>query len=272
MLLNDGNAGTAEGDSDSGEEGLEEDESNTQEKTVTEESNKLSTTEKTVVGFDSQKENKQGESEDIQKDDGLTAISSSALNTEKVLEREQENEDESPVSRIHSQILELTRKLSLPETGLLNLIRATEEAENEAKRQREGAVASSPLKESMLRRAMADYGSLELSFYEALKSAAHQDPKQSALVPNPDVSKTSAIPGKTMLHGDDVVKTTSNVVGTVTKKDQVTAQLKSDSTVVDGNVQIQTAGELPKMEDKEITDARRSQETNDRDFSGEKLA
>ncbi|XP_015759885.1 PREDICTED: uncharacterized protein LOC107339154 [Acropora digitifera] len=261
MLLNDGNAGTAERDSDSGEEGVEEDESNTQEKTVTEESNKLNTR-----SFGSQEENKEFQSEEVQKDVALTAISSSALNTEKALETEQENEDESPVSRIHSQILELTRKISLPETGLLNLIRATEEAENEARRQREGAVASSLSKESIIRHALAGYGSSEVSVFEALKSAVHQDPKQSVLVLNPDVSKTSTIPSKTMVHGDEVVKTTSNEVDTGTRKDQVAVPLKSDSTMVDGNVQIPTAGELPKLEDKERTDARRSQETSDRDF------
>ena len=267
MLLNDGNAGTAERDSDSGEERVEEDESNTQEKTVTEESNKLNTR-----SFGSQEENKEFQSEEVQKDVALTAISSSALNTEKALETEQENEDESPVSRIHSQILELTRKISLPETGLLNLIRATEEAENEAKRQREGAVASSLSKESIIRHALADYGSSEVSVFEALKSAVRQDPKQSVLVLNPDVSKTSTIPSKTMVHADEVVKTTSNEVDTGTRKDQVAAPLKSDSTMVDGNVQIPTAGELPKLEDKERTDARRSQETSDRDFLGKKSA
>lgn len=261
MLLKDGNTGTAERDSDSGEEGLEEDESNTQEKTVTEESNKLNTR-----SFGSQEENKEFQSEEIQKDVGLTAISSSALNTEKVLETEQENEDESPVSRIHSQILELTRKISLPETGLLNLIRATEEAENEAKCQREGTVASSLSKESIIRHALADYGSSKVSVFEALKSAVRQDPKQSVLVLNPDVSKTSTLLSKTMLHGDEVVKTTSDEVDTGTRKDQVAAPLKSDSTMVDGNVQIPTAGALPKLEDKERTDARRSQETSDRDF------
>ena len=269
MLLNDGNAGTVERDTDSGEERVEEDESNTQEKTVTEESNKLNTR-----SFGSQEENKEFQSEEVQKDVALTAISSSALNTEKALETEQENEDESPVSRIHSQILELTRKISLPETGLLNLIRATEEAENEAKRQREGTVASSLSKESIIRHALADYGSSEVSIFEALKSAVHQDPKQSVLALNPNdfVSKTSTIPSKTMLHGDEVVKTTSDEVDTGTRKDQVAAPLKSDSTMVDGNVQIPTAGELPKLEDKERTDARRSQETSDRDFLGKKSA
>lgn len=267
MLLNDGKAGTAERDSDSGEEGVEEDESNTQEKTVTEESNKLNTR-----SFGSQEENKEFQSEEGQKDVALTAISSSALKTEKALETEQENEDESPVSRIHSQILELTRKLSLPETGLLNLIRATEEAENEAKRQREGAVASSLSKESIIRHALADYGSSEVSVFEALKNAVRHDPKQSVLVLNPDVSKTSTVPSKTMLHGDEVVKITSDEVDTGTRKDRVAAPLKSDSTMVDGNVQIPTAGELPKLEDKERTDARRSQETSDRDFLGEKSA
>lgn len=268
MLLNDGNAGTAERDSDSGEEGLEEDESNTQEKTIiAEEINKLSTT-----SFGSQKENKEFQSEEIQKDVGLTAITSSALNTQKALEREPENEDESPVSRIHSQILELTRKISLPEAGLLNLIRATEEAENEAKRQREGAVTSSLSKESIIRHAMADYGSSEISVFEALKSAVCQDPKQSVPFPNPDVSKTSTIPSNNMLHGDEVVKSTSTEVDTGTSKDQVAAPLKSDNTVVDGNVRIPTAGELPRLEDKERTDARRSQETSDRDFLGEKSA
>lgn len=67
-----------------------------------------------------------------------TSISAPALASGRVAV---DSEEDSAINRIHSEILELTRRISQPEVGLLNLIRATEEAENEAKRLQELASA-----------------------------------------------------------------------------------------------------------------------------------
>ncbi|XP_068717425.1 uncharacterized protein [Montipora capricornis] len=239
-----------------------------QEKRATEESHEYRTTE-ISVDYEIQEtkeegENTEAQSEDKQEDAVLVTTSSPALNIEEKQIVEQESEDESPVSRIHSQILELTRKISLPETGLLNLIRATEEAENESKKQREGVVASSLSKDSLLRRAMGDHGSSDFKLYRSLRNSLHQDPKQA--FSNPSLSKTSAPGDKTKLQVDDLAPKTSvemESFDTDARKEKLSTVLKSDSVVEDGNANIQVAAELPKTEGKE--DTGRSRETTKRD-------
>ena len=204
------------------------------------------------------------------KDVGVVAASSSALDTEKQqTEERDEEEDESPISRIHSEILALTRKISLPEAGLLNLIRATKEAENEAKRQNEAAVASSPSKESMLLRALAEHGSADFSVYGAFRGVSSRDAKQSSTNPS-KVSKTPAVGSKAKWQNEEGEKTS-------TKKESVSTSPRQDRTVTmnsesvamgEATGQVQTADDLSKTVGKEIDTRLRSEGTSDRDLLG----
>lgn len=195
--------------------------------------------------------------------------SSLALDSEKLHVDDRCQEDESPINRIHSEILELTRKLSLPETGLLNLIRATEEAENEAKRQSEAAVAASPSKESLLLRAMAEHGSTDFSVYGALRGTSPRDPKALSTSPS-KVPKTPVVPSSTNLQreaGGETSIENESLNTSPSRKDRG-ATMNSES-VVTGDVasQIQRADDLSKTAGKE-TEAKRSEVTSDRDLLG----
>ena len=194
--------------------------------------------------------------------------SSLALDSEKLHADDRCQEDESPINRIHSEILELTRKLSLPETGLLNLIRATEEAENEAKRQSEAAIAASPSKESLLLRAMAEHGSTDFSVYGALRGMSPRDPKALSTSPS-KVPKTPVVPSSTNLQSEAGGKASieNESLNTSPRKDRG-ATMNSES-VVTGDVasQMQRADDLSKTAGKE-TEAKRSEVTSDRDLPG----
>ena len=207
--------------------------------------------------------------ENAEKDIGLATASSSALDIGELQTEERVEEDESPISRIHSEILELTRKISLPEAGLLNLIRATEEAENEAKRQQESRTASSPSKESLLLRALAEHGNTDFSVYGAVRGVPPQEPKQTSTSP-PRVSKAAATGSKTKLQNDDggkISATEKESLGTSLGKDR-TVTLNSEGVATgDVNAQAQTADELPKTADKG-TETGRSEVTTDRDMLG----
>lgn len=194
--------------------------------------------------------------------------SSLALDSEKLHVDDRCQEDESPINSIHSEILELTRKLSLPETGLLNLIRATEEAENEAKRQSEAAIAASPSKESLLLRAMAEHGSTDFSVYGALRGTSPRDPKALSTSPS-KVPKTPVVPSSTNLQSEALGKASieNESLNTSPRKDRG-ATMNSES-VVTGDVasQMQRADDLSKTAGKE-TEAKRSEVTSDRDLLG----
>lgn len=194
--------------------------------------------------------------------------SSLALDSEKLHGDDRCQEDESPINRIHSEILELTRKLSLPETGLLNLIRATEEAENEAKRQSEAAVAASLSKESLLLRAIAEHGSTDFSVYGALRGTSPRDPKALSTSPS-KVPKTPVVPSSTNLQNEVGGKTSieNESLNTSPRKDKA-ATINSESVVTgDVALQIQRADNLSKTAVKE-TEVKTSEVTSDRDLLG----
>ncbi|KAL9955567.1 hypothetical protein ACROYT_G036906 [Oculina patagonica] len=203
--------------------------------------------------------------ENTEKDLKDIKISLSAHDVEGVkTEGKAESGEDSPINRIHSEILELTRRISMPEAGILNLIRATEEAENEAKRQNEAsAAASSPSKESLLLRAMAEHGSSEFSIQGALRSLSSRDTKQASASP----SKSPAIGSKAKLQSDEGGKTSvaeKESLSTSPKKER-TITVNSEMTVPgDMNVKSQTTEELPLTAGKG-TETRRS-EVTDRDM------
>ena len=177
-------------------------------------------------------------------------------------------EGDSPINRIHSEILELTRKISMPEAGILNLIRAAEEAQNEAKRQQEAAVAaSSPSKESLLLKAMAEHGSGDFSIQGAFRGLSPRDLKQIST--GPHVSKSPTITTKATLQGDEGGKASvgdKESLGTSTKKD-ITITLNSEMGAPDDvSVKPQIAEELSQTTDKG-TETRKSEMT-DRDMLG----
>ena len=214
---------------------------------------------------------KEQKAEEKEKDFGLAAASASwpVLETDKVKAEEQDGEEDSPINRIHSEILELTRKISLPEVGLLNLIRATEEAENEAKRQQEVAAGSSPSRESFLLRAMAEHGGMDLSLHGGLKGVTRRDLKQSSS-PSPWVPKTPVVGSKTRLQNDEGGKTSTvekESFSTSPRKDK-TVTLKSEGVATDAVAKPQTADELVKTAGKGPTETRRSLATTDRDMLG----
>ena len=170
---------------------------------------------------------------------------------------DQETEDESPISRIHSEILEMTRKLSLPEMGLLNLIRATEEAENEAKRQQEEAVTASPSKESLLLRAMAEQGSTDFSLYRAFKGVTTRDSKQLSN-PRMSVSRATDVGSKTKLQNEEETP--------AAEKESISTSPRKDNAIAlnsDANAAAQEASELPNTAGKEI-----ETRTTERDLLG----
>lgn len=209
----------------------------------------------------------ENQEENTEKDFEEVKISLSAHDAEEVkTEGTADGEEDSPINRIHSEILELTRRISMPEAGILNLIRATEEAENEAKRQNEAsAAASSPSKESLLLRAMAEHGSTDFSIQGAFRSFSSHDPKQASASP----SKSPAIGSKAKLLSDEGSKTSvaeKESLSTSPRKDR-TVTVNSEMTVPgDVNVKSQTTEELPQTAGKG-TETRRS-EVTDRDMLG----
>ena len=152
-----------------------------------------------------------------------------------------EGEEDSAINKIHSEILELTRRISMPEAGILNLIRATEEAENEAKRQQEAAVAASyQSKESLLLWAMAGHGGRDFSIQGALRG----------LSTSPHVSKTPGVTRKVTLQSDEGGKASvgnRESLDTSPKKDGTVTVTVNSETGADGDVSVkpQTAEELP---------------------------
>ena len=180
-----------------------------------------------------------------------------------------EGEEDSPLNRIHSEILELTRKISLPEAGILNLIRATEEAENEAKRQQETAVAAlSPSKESLLLWARAGHGGGEFSIQGAFRGLSSRDLKQTST--SPYVSKTpAAVTRKATLLSEEGGKVSvgdKESLDTRPKKDRMIAMNSEMDAPGDMGVKPQTGEELPQTAGKG-TETRKSEMT-DRDMLG----
>lgn len=169
------------------------------------------------------------------------------------------SDEDSPINRIHSEILELTRRISQPEAGLLNLIRATEEAENEAKRQQELAAAASPSRESLLLRAMAEHGATDFSIQGALRGLSSRDPKLLTST-SPIAPKTPAPINKTKLQSDDRGKpavTEKESLSTSPRKDRGVMLNSEISAHAESNIKPQTA-ELPQAAGKG-TETRRSE-------------
>ena len=181
-----------------------------------------------------------------------------------------EGEEGSPINRIHSEILELTRKISLPEAGILNLIRATEEAENEAKRQQETTVAAlSPSKESLLQLwARTGHGSGDFSIQGAFRGLPPRDLKQTST--SPYVSKTpAAVTRKATLPSDEGGKVSvcdKEGLEKSPQKDRIITMNNEMGAPGDVSVKPQTAEELPQTAGKG-TEARKSEMT-DRDLLG----
>ena len=191
----------------------------------------------------------------------------SVHDVEKLQTESTDGEMDSPINRIHSEILELTRRISLPEAGILNLLRATEEAENEAKRQLEAAASSSPSKESLLLRAMAEHGSTDFSIHGAFRGLSSRDAKQTST--SPWAAKAPAVSSKTKLQGDEGGK------ASVAEKESFSTSPRKDRTITmnsemgasgDVNAKPQTAEELPQTAGKG-TETRKSEGT-DRDMLG----
>ncbi|XP_020617286.1 uncharacterized protein LOC110055245 isoform X2 [Orbicella faveolata] len=176
-----------------------------------------------------------------------------------------EGEEDSPINRIHSEILELTKRISRPEAGILNLIRATEEAENEAKRQQEVAAAAlSPSKESLLLWAMAGHGSGDFSIQGAFRGLSPLDLKQMST--SPYVSKTPAVIRKATLQSDEGGKASvgdKESLDTSPKKDKAITMNSEMGASGDVSVKPQTAEELPQTG--KGTETRKSEMT-DRDM------
>ena len=176
-------------------------------------------------------------------------------------------EEDSSTDRIHSEILELARKISMPETGILNLIRATEEAEIEAKRQQEAGVAAPPSKESLLLKAMAGHGSADFSIHGAFHGLSSRDVKQTST--SPYVSKPHAITKKATLQGDEGGKSflgDKESLGTGPKKDKTIAMSSEVGAPGDVSVKPETAEEQLQTSGKG-TETRKS-EIIDRDMLG----
>lgn len=203
-------------------------------------------------------------------DKGFEAVKTSfpTHDVEDVKTEVTDGEEDSPINRIHSEILELTRKISMPEAGILNLIRATEEAENEAKRQQEVAAAASSLsKESLLLKAMAGHGSADFSIQGAFRGLSPRDLKQTST--SPYVSKTPAITSKAKLQSEEGGKASvgdKESLGTSPQKDRTITTNSEIGAPGDVSVKPQTAEELPQTAGKG-TETRRS-EVTDRDMLG----
>lgn len=199
---------------------------------------------------DEQDENEKAEKYFISSEVLKTSISAPALASGKMAV---DSEEDSPINRIHSEILELTRRISQPEVGLLNLIRATEEAENEAKRLQEMASAASPARESLLLRAMAERGGTSFSIQGALRGLSPRDPKQltstSPMMPKPPVPAV-----KTKLQSDETNRARVSVEekessSTSPKKDRGMAMNSEMSAPAEINAKPQEA-ELPQTASK----------------------
>ena len=199
---------------------------------------------------DEQDENEKAEKHFITSEVLKTSISAPALVSGKMAV---DSEEDSPINRIHSEILELTRRISQPEVGLLNLIRATEEAENEAKRLQEMASAASPARESLLLRAMAERGGTGFSIQGALRGLSPRDPKQltstSPMMPKPPIPAI-----KTKLQSDETNRARVSVEekessSTSPKKDRGMAMNSEMSAPAEINAKPQEA-ELPQTASK----------------------
>lgn len=197
-----------------------------------------------------QDENEKAEKHFITSEVLKSSISAPALASGKMAV---DSEEDSPINRIHSEILELTRRISQPEVGLLNLIRATEEAENEAKRLQEMASAASPARESLLLRAMAERGGTGFSIQGALRGLSPRDPKQltstSPMMPKPPVPAV-----KTKLQSDETNRARVSVEekessSTSPKKDRGMAMNSEMSAPAEINAKPQEA-ELPQTASK----------------------
>ena len=222
----------------------------------------------TIAGPDEEEEESGLEGENTENGFQGVKISLSTHDAEEVKTEGTTDGEDSPINRIHSEILELTRKISMPEAGILNLIRATEEAENEAKRQNEAAAAAaSPSKESLLLRAMAEHGGSDFSIHGAFRGLSSRDPKQSSA--SPWVSKSPAASSKAKLQSDEGGKVSvaeKESVSTSPKKDR-TVTVNSEMTVPgDVNVKSQSTEELPQTAGKG-TETGRS-EITDREMLG----
>lgn len=158
----------------------------------------------------------------------------------------------------------------MPEAGILNLIRATEEAENEAKRQQEiAASALSPSKETLLLWARAGHGSGDFSIQGAFRGLSSlRDLKQTSS--SPYVSKTpAAVARKATLPSDEGGKVSvgdKEGLDTSPKKDRMITMNSEMGAPGDMSVKPQTAEELPQTAGKG-TETRKSEMT-DRDMLG----
>lgn len=211
-------------------------------------------------------DDKGGQDENTDKEFVEVKTSLSVHDVEKLQTESTDGEMDSPINRIHSEILELTRRISLPEAGILNLLRATEEAENEAKRQQEAATSSSPSKESLLLRAMAEHGSTDFSIQGAFRGLSSRDKQTSS---SPWASKAPAVSSKTKLQGDEGGKASvaeKESFSTSPRKDRTITMNSEMGASADVNMKPQTAEELPQTAGKG-TETRKSEGT-DRDMLG----
>lgn len=205
--------------------------------------------------------------ENTEKDFQAVKTSFSTHDVEDAKAEKTDAEEDSSIDRIHSEILELARKISMPEAGILNLIRATEEAENEAKRQQEAGVAASPSKESLLLKAMAGHGSADFSIHGAFHGLSSRDVKQTST--SPYVSKTQASTKKAALQGDEGGKTSlgdKESLGTGPKKDKTIAMSSEVGAPGGTSVKPETSEEQLQTSGKG-TETRKS-EMIDRDMLG----
>lgn len=205
--------------------------------------------------------------ENTEKDFQAVKTSFSTHDVEDAKAEKTDAEEDSSIDRIHSEILELARKISMPEAGILNLIRATEEAENEAKRQQEAGVAASPSKESLLLKAMAGHGSADFSIHGAFHGLSSRDVKQTST--SPYVSKTQASTKKAAMQGDEGGKTSlgdKESLGTGPKKDKTIAMSSEVGAPGGASVKPETSEEQLQTSGKG-TETRKS-EMIDRDMLG----
>lgn len=188
-----------------------------------------------------------------------TSISAPALASGRVAV---DSEEDSAINRIHSEILELTRRISQPEVGLLNLIRATEEAENEAKRLQELASAVSPSRESLLLRALAEHGGADFSIQGALRGLSPRDPKRLTLT-NPITPKIPIPTAKTKLQSDETDKARGSAAqkeSSSPKKDRAVTLNSEMSALAETKGQpleaelLQTAGKETETRRSEVTE------------------
>lgn len=205
--------------------------------------------------------------ENTEKDFQAVKTSFSTHDVEDAKAEKTDAEEDSSIDRIHSEILELARKISMPEAGILNLIRATEEAENEAKRQQEVGVAASPSKESLLLKAMAGHGSADFSIHGAFHGLSSRDVKQTST--SPYVSKTQASTKKAALQDDEGGKTSlgdKESLGMGPKKDKTIAMSSEVGAPGGTSVKPETSEEQLQTSGKG-TETRKS-EMIDRDMLG----